>query len=104
MRRASLQLSSADIPPTGLMCVRMDYEKPSRIDPALERRYEEGEWGLMWKWINRVRRGKPMAWEPREEKGKDKMERKEEEDIDMAKAIEEVMKREREGNQGEFSR
>lgn len=68
----------------------------------MERRYEEGEWGLTRKWVNRLRRGKPMAWELAEDKGKDKMDKKEEEDIDMAKAIEEVMRQEKEGKIGEF--
>lgn len=90
------------IPSTGLRCVRMDYDKPSRIDETMERRYEQGEWGVGAKWVNRLRKGKPLAWEMEKGKGKDKMDEKEEEEIDMARAIEEVMKHEKEGKEGEF--
>ncbi|ORY81838.1 auxin efflux carrier [Leucosporidium creatinivorum] len=100
-----LQYTGADLNFTGLRCVRMDYEKPSSIDPVLERRYEEGEWGTAWKWVNRLRRGMPMAWELLEDKDKrkDKMVKKEEEDLDMAKAMEEVLRRENEGKGGDVN-
>lgn len=72
----------------GLRFVRMDYE-PNAIDPVLEARYEAGEWGTIRKHLNRLRRGKPMAWELEADKGK-KAEKMAEEELDMAKAMEEV--------------
>ena len=48
--------------------VKMDYT--STIDPEVEKACEEG---VLWrKVLNRLRRGKPMAWELARDTGKDK--------------------------------
>lgn len=55
-------------PLQGMLLVKMDYTSP--IDPEVERACETGTW---WrKAMNRVRRGKPMAWELARDTGKDK--------------------------------
>lgn len=49
----------SQFPLGGMKLIRMDYTSP--IDPEVERRCEEGVW---WRKVaNRLRRGKPMAWE-----------------------------------------
>lgn len=57
-------------PLQGLRLAQADYAHPPLVDPRLEMRYEDGEFGMLRKWVNRVWRGKPMEWEVEEERKK----------------------------------
>ncbi|KPV74756.1 uncharacterized protein RHOBADRAFT_53703 [Rhodotorula graminis WP1] len=53
-------------PLQGIRILQIDYRRP--VDAALELRYEEGEFGTVRKYLNRLLRGMPMAHELEEER------------------------------------
>lgn len=86
----------------GLRCVRWDYV--AVIDYESEYKHEMGEHGFARKWLHRLKRGKPMLWQLEDAlkgkgtlKGKEENTIKEEEDIDMATAMQEVLQAEEAG-------
>lgn len=73
----------------------MKWDYDAVIDYEREYKCETGELGVVQKWMNRLRQGKPMLWELEEAlKGKGKAFDDEEKDIDMATAMQEVLKAE----------
>ncbi|GAA5864493.1 hypothetical protein JCM8547_005560 [Rhodosporidiobolus lusitaniae] len=63
-------------PLQGLRLCQLDYTK--RVSASLERQYEDGEFGTVGKWWNRLYRGRPMPFEVEEERRRLREERGEE--------------------------